>query len=757
MRLVAAILFIAGFILVILFVQKMGYFEDGGAMDVTTVMAVLVILTALLAIAAFLRYKRPRADQALVRTGGRKYKVKFQGGGLFLFTIIHEVRPVLLNTMRLEISRQGPDESLITEDFMRADVQSVFYVRVKPEEESVVKAAQTLGERAVPVRELRRALSIGRRRQPPARPGGGGPEGKQDVMLENIKALLDDKVDGALRAVAATMELEQLQKDRKSFADQVRTVCQEDLMENGLFLETVTITMLNQTPVSEMDPENRFDAIGIKEITNITKKAYKEKEQIIKDTDVAVTEITVEAAKKKYVLEKDKAWAEAEKEKQIATYSATKEAETVKVSYEQELIGKKAGILKEQELQKAEIEKIQTVEIAKVEQEQKVAERGIEKNLIVETKTIEQGQKVAEREIQMKLEVTLKAIDQEQKVETKEYEKRLAIERAKITQEEGVALRDVEKVLAVSIATIQQEQEVQEREIEKNKVVEVAQIDMGQKVQEREIERNLIVQEVTFKAQVGIKDAEVESLKKQYVLEKDRVVVDADQKKIIQAYTATRKAEGTKVQFEQEAVAEQARISKDQAIMEREIAKNRYVEVAQIEQGQKVQEREIERNLVIQQVTFDAQVGIKDAEVSSLKQQYVLEKDRVVVDADQKKIIQAYTATRKAEGTKVQFEQEAVAEQARIAKDQAIMEREIAKNRYVEVAQIEQGQKVQEREIERNLVIQQVTFDAQVGIKDAEVSSLKKQYVLEKDRVVVDADQKKIIQAYTATRKAEGT
>ena len=76
--------------------------------------------------------------------------------------------------------------------------------------------------------------------------------------------------------------------------------------------------MLNQTPVSEMDPENRFDAVGIKEITDITKKAYKEKEQIIKDTDVAVKGIEVEAAKKKYVLDKDKAWAQAEMEKDVA-------------------------------------------------------------------------------------------------------------------------------------------------------------------------------------------------------------------------------------------------------------------------------------------------------------------------------------------------------------------------------------------------------------------------------------------------------
>ena len=156
---------------------------------------------------------------------------------------------------------------------------------------------------------------------------------------------------------------------------------------------------------------------------------------------------------------------------------------------------------------------------------------------------------------------------------------------------------------------------------------------------------------------------------------------------------------------------------------------------------------------MIQRATYTAQLGVKEAEVNSLKQQYILEKDRAIVDADQKKIVQAYSATRKAEGTKVQYEQEALIEVARIGKDQTIQVREIDKNRTVEVANIEMGQKVQEREIERNLVIQKVTYSAQLGIKEAEVVSLKQQYILEKDRAIVDADQKKIVQAYSGNEK----
>ncbi|HGE69445.1 TPA: hypothetical protein ENX78_01335, partial [Candidatus Poribacteria bacterium] len=640
MRLVVAILSLAGLIVLSMIVVLFTSIETTFYLISSLVIVVLGIFFAVI-----YRYQMPKADQAIVRTGGKKYVVRFQGGGVWVNTIFHEVRPVSLNTMRLEITRVGKEESLITGNFMRADVTAVFYVKVPPEEESVIKAAQTLGQKTVPVPELKRFFSIGRRRPKP-----GEKKAEQDVMLENIKALLDDKVDGALRAVAATMDLDELQRERQKFAEEVKKIVAPDLEENGLLLETVTITMLNQTPVADMDPNNRFDAVGIKEITEITKKAAVEKEKAIKDADVAIVGIDVNAAKKKFVLEQDRSWAEADMQMKIATYSAEKEAETIKIQYEQEVVGQRAGIIKDQELAKAEINKTKEVEIARAEQEQKVAERNIEKNLVVEIKNIEMGQKVQEREIQRTLEVELKRIDQEQKVGIKDYEKQLAIQKAKIAQEEGVGIREIEKMLAIAVNKVAQEQKVLEREIEKNKFVEIAAIEMSQKVQEREIERNLEIQKATYKAQVGIKEAEVNSLKVQYVLEKDRAFAEADKDKAVIAYSATRKAEAAKIQFEQETIAKVAEINKDQMIQVRDIEKAKFIEIANIEKSQKVQERDIEKNLMIQKATYQAQLGIKEAEVNSLKQQYILEKDRAIVDADQKKIIQAYSATRKAEG-----------------------------------------------------------------------------------------------------------
>ena len=68
-----------------------------------------------------------------MRTGLGGQKVVLDGGALVL-PIVHEVIPVNMNTLRLEVAR-GRDKALITKDRMRVDVIAEFYVRVAAEPE----------------------------------------------------------------------------------------------------------------------------------------------------------------------------------------------------------------------------------------------------------------------------------------------------------------------------------------------------------------------------------------------------------------------------------------------------------------------------------------------------------------------------------------------------------------------------------------------------------------------------------------------
>ena len=565
MRLIALILIliaVAGFV---------GFFALQQFANALIVSLAIASSISVAFIAAVIRYKKPKADVALVRTGGRGSKINITGG-LWLNTIIHEVREVSLNTIRLEILREGQD-AFITADFNRADVEAVFYLQVQPMEEDILRAAQSLGDK--------------------------------NVTPETMKELIEQKLEGALRSVAAESDIEELLQKREEFADKVQDAVGVNLQtENGLKLESVSIIRVDQTPIDILDLENRFDAIGIRTITEITADQAREKERIVQEKEVAIVQIDVEAQILKLEAEQNQAWAESDQQKNIAIYAAEREADTLQFQFEmeqsvqeREFLMKqeveKARVAQEQAVQEREIEAMQMVETAKIEQEQVVAEREIEKNLVVETKQIEQTRKVQITELEANLAVSMERIEMEQEVEVREQEKLLEIERAKLTMEEGVGLRDIEKTLVIETAKIAQEQQVQQRDIEKNLVVETAQIGQERQVSLTEIEKTQTVEVAK--------------------LSQEEVVGMREQEKLLEVERAKlTMEEGVGLRdVEKTLVVETAKIGQEQQVQQRDIEKNLVLETTQISQGRQVELTEIERIRSVEQSRIDQELVVQ--------------------------------------------------------------------------------------------------------------------------------------------------
>ena len=513
--------FIAVIVFLIVVAVAVGWFvfQELDGLGQTGVMrwltGLLVGLLALLAAAcvAIIRYRIPKADVALVRTGGSKEKININKG-LWVNTIIHEIKEISLNTMRIEAIREG-QEALITFDFNRADVEVVFYLKVEPEPDDVLRAAQALGDKS--------------------------------MTPETVRELIEPKLEGALRSVAAESDIQDLLQKRQEFADKVQEACGEDLQtQNGLMLETVSIIRVDQTPVETLDAENRFDAVGIREITEITADQEREKVSIVQQKEVAIVQIEVNARIEKLAAEQEQAWAESDQQKNIAIYAAEREAETLKFQYEMEQSVQereyemkqeveRARITQEQVVQERDIEMVRDVEVARVQQEQVVQEREIEKNLIVETQQIAQSKVVQLAEIEQFLTVQLQKIEQEQAIAVRDIEKELMVEKARIVQEEGVSLRDIERELLVQTERFAQEQQVQEREIEKNLVVETAQIDQMRNVELAEIAKMLNVEQSRIGQELRValtdEDRKIEVANKQQVTalaEKEQLVAEAE-------------------------------------------------------------------------------------------------------------------------------------------------------------------------------------------------------------------------------------
>ena len=576
--------------------------------------AILFVLFASLATfaATVIRYRIPKADVALVRTGGAREKIRITGG-LWVNTIIHEIKEISLNTMRIEVIREGP-EALITYDFNRGDVEVVFYLKVEPEETDILRAAQALGDKS--------------------------------MTPETVRELIEPKLEGALRSVAAESDIQDLLQKRQEFADKVQGACGEDLeTQNGLTLETVSIIRVDQTPVETLDAENRFDAVGIREITEITAEQEREKERIVQEKEVAIVQIEVDARIQKLEAEQQQAWAESDQQKNIAIYAAERQAETLKFQFEMEQgvqereyemkqEVERARIRQEQVIQEREIEMNRDIEVARVQQEQIVAEREIEKNLIVETQQIEQSKVVQLAEIEQHLIVQMQRIAQEQAIAVREIEKVLTVEKARIAQEEAITLRDIARDLTVQTSRFSQEQQVQQREIEKNLVVETAQIDQVRQVELAEVAKILAV-EIARIAQA--QQVETRDIEKELIVEKARIAQE----------------EGVTLRdIARDLAVQTTRFSQEQQVQQREIEKNLVVETAQIDQVRQVSLAEIAKILTVEQTRIhqELQVALTDEdrkiEVANKQQVTALaEKEQLVAEAERMGAEVGVTAT----------------------------------------------------------------------------------------------------------------
>jgi uncharacterized membrane protein YqiK len=312
--------------------------------------AVLLVTGLLLTITRL--YQKTKASEAFVRTGLGGVRVIRDGGALSI-PFVHELARVSLQTIKLEVSRENED-ALITQDKLRADVRAEFFVRVQPDAESILQASRSLGEKMMNPSEVR--------------------------------ALVEDKLVSALRTAAASKTLEELNTERDEFLADAMRLVGEDLKSNGLVLETVTISKLDQTDDRFLKAENIFDAQGKRKIAEITQQNLTERNRLLregehlrKQQDVAARQAVLELerleheAHARQSAEVAKSRAEANRDAHVKTIETNKQVELAAVEKQKAL--ELASRLHQQAVEIAEREKQERV--AEAEQKRANAERGL--------------------------------------------------------------------------------------------------------------------------------------------------------------------------------------------------------------------------------------------------------------------------------------------------------------------------------------------------------------------------------------------
>ena len=335
-------------------------------------------------------YHRASKERAFVRTGLGGQKVVKDGGAIVL-PIFHEVIPVNMNTLKLEVMRNKAD-SLIAKDRMRVDIVAAFFVRVIPSLEGIANAAQTLGQRT--------------------------------LHPDALKELVEDKFVDALRSTAATMTMQQLQDQRPEFVQGVQNAVSEDLTKNGLELESVSLTSLDQTAKDFFNANNAFDAEGLTRLTQETENRRRQRNEIEQDTEVAVRQKNLDAEKQKLDIQRQEQLLKLDQEQQVKFRAAEQASLVAARQAEKEREAAQARIDAERQVKEAEIERDRLVKQKSIEAERTVQVQGVEREKAIEIATQEKAIVVAAKSeeqshAQAKAnEALAQAVKAEQAVET---------------------------------------------------------------------------------------------------------------------------------------------------------------------------------------------------------------------------------------------------------------------------------------------------------------------------------------------------
>jgi uncharacterized membrane protein YqiK len=326
----------------------------------------LIVVAVVVAIVVWLMnwlYLRSSKERAFVRTGLGGQKVVMNGGA-FVLPIVHEVVPVNMNTLRLEVSR-GRDKALITKDRMRVDVVSEFYVRVQAGVEAIASAAQTLGQRT--------------------------------LEPETLKELVEGKFVDALRTVAAEMTMEEMHEKRGEYVKRVKAVVAGDLLQNGLELEAVSLTQFDQTGMEFFNPSNAFDAEGLTRLTDQIERRKKIRNDIEQDTMIQVRNKNLETERQALDIDRELEYARLAQERELEVQRATQRSDVAQQRANREQEAERAQISAREAVDRARIASERSVEEDRIAREREVQQLEIARRQAIELAEQQRAIAVAEQ------------------------------------------------------------------------------------------------------------------------------------------------------------------------------------------------------------------------------------------------------------------------------------------------------------------------------------------------------------------------
>ena len=462
--------------------------------------AIVITLTILIAVGVYLLhwlYRHSSKDQSFVRTGSGGERV-VMGGGALVIPIIHDITVVNMNAVPIEIRRQG-EQSLITKNKIRIDLVTEFSVRVIESNEGVRTAARTLGART------------------------------QDPTA--LKEVIQGKLIDAMSTVAASMTLDEIHEGRQHFISQVSDIAHEAVLQNGLELESASLTSLNQASLSYFDERNQFDAEGMTLIVKETEARRKLRNQIENETRVQISTKDFETEQRIIEIDRELEFSRIDQARDIEMKKAKQASEIETERSVSQIAITEARIRTEEESERFQINKTRVVEEARIASDNEVKslaiQRGTETDIAevnarsqiekerlqsrqqIESERVAREQEVREEQIQSKLTVATFETEADGKIENARLSTQNEVETARVNTEKSIELANVESERMVRITAQEARSEFERAEVTRSLIVETERLRMEEEVRARDIERKHKIKMAETASYREVEDARV--------------------------------------------------------------------------------------------------------------------------------------------------------------------------------------------------------------------------------------------------------
>ncbi len=350
-----------------------------GNVIATLIIIILIVIVVGWALIQLLSrsYVKTTANMAFVRTGGLRRAGAAEplvvvNGAAWVFGFLHRIKWVSLATMAVEV-RHVESNAAVTNDPQYVDIEARFFVKVKSDPASISIAAQTIGGEMVDEAGVRR--------------------------------LAEPKLQGAVRDVAATFSLTQLLEKRIEFVRQVQEHLREDLAQNGLALDNISILTLRPTLQGQFSTDDILGAQVARANAAVIEKALTEKNRLENQAALQRARQGSETERERMAIDEALETERAERAKNIALVRASEEAAAKVVQEQKREEAERARLLADRALLEADIE---NERLASLLREQ--AQRAVELEQAVRAQEVALAEQEREKRVAEATAVKLEAI-----------------------------------------------------------------------------------------------------------------------------------------------------------------------------------------------------------------------------------------------------------------------------------------------------------------------------------------------------------